>query len=337
MKALVYTGPGSAEIREIPIDPKENHAMIKVRFAGLCGTDINIFNGKHPRAKAPLVFGHEFSGEIAHIEKNDLGLKENDRVAVNPVISCGECSLCISGKGNICKKLGLLGIDWDGGFAEYVNVPLSRIHKIDDEIDFDTAALIEPLAVGIRGYKKSSLSESSHVAISGGGSIGMIVALVLENMGIRNISIIEVNDFRLRLIEKLGFKGVDASKEDVEAYFSKSTNAKGVDVLFEASGAPPALKNMTKLVAPSGQIVLLSVFKEPQEVNLLDINFKELDIFGSRMYSDKDFAEACVMAKTLQHKLKELIIPKIALVDSKNIFDNNTKDSLKTLIDCTVV
>ncbi len=158
----IYRGPavywqGKNELKkgEIKIENiKDDEALVEVKYCGICGTDIAIYNGIHPRAKYPLIIGHEFSGVVREI-RSDL-FKYGDHVVVNPLISCGQCVPCKENNEYVCQNLKILGIDTDGGFAKYAVVNTKKLHKIPDDLDLLTAALVEPFATGVHAFWKAS-------------------------------------------------------------------------------------------------------------------------------------------------------------------------------------
>lgn len=151
MKTLVYAGPGKVEVQEKPFpELRPGQVRIKVHYCGICGSDIGIFSGKHPRAKAPLVLGHEFIGIIEETAEDSKKFKKGDRVAPYLLLSCGECFACANGIPHVCDTLKLIGIDVDGGIAEFICCDEDVLFKLDDGITDKAAAVIEPLAVIIR-------------------------------------------------------------------------------------------------------------------------------------------------------------------------------------------
>jgi (R,R)-butanediol dehydrogenase/meso-butanediol dehydrogenase/diacetyl reductase len=158
-KGIVFYGINKTKIvsKRIP-QCKKGHAIIKVKCAGICGTDLIILNGQHARANPGCILGHEFSGVIHKTEGSERkDYKPGNRVVINPVYSCGECDLCKSGNYHICENKGLYGIDQNGGFTQYSRVPLTNLYKIPDSISFEEAALTEPLAVAIRAVSLSKI------------------------------------------------------------------------------------------------------------------------------------------------------------------------------------
>ena len=156
MKALVYAAPNRVEVRDVPVpQPRDRAAKIRMRYCGVCGTDIAIYAGKHPRAKAPLVIGHEFVGVIEETRGGTGRFKPGDRVVAYPLLSCGVCLPCRTGTPHVCEKLRLIGIDGDGAMADYAWIDEDVLVKVDDMLSDRIAALVEPLAVIVRSLHRS--------------------------------------------------------------------------------------------------------------------------------------------------------------------------------------
>ena len=180
MKAGTYVSPKQVEMteREIPI-PKADEALIKVSYGGICGTDMMIYHGLHPRAKAPLILGHEFSGVVEKVGENQH-VKKGDKVAVEPLLSCGKCAACRNGQMHVCEKLRYIGIDKNGGFAEYTTIPVNRLHVLPESVTEKEAAMLEPLAVAIHTVRRSKLLVGDTVAILGAGPIGLLIGIIAQ-------------------------------------------------------------------------------------------------------------------------------------------------------------
>jgi (R,R)-butanediol dehydrogenase/meso-butanediol dehydrogenase/diacetyl reductase len=148
MKAIVFHGPHDLRLDDVrEPECREGEAILEVKYAGVCGSDLTIYQGKHTRAKPPTILGHEFSGlVVARRGEGYPQVKVGERVAVDPSYACGQCELCRSGNAHICHKKGLYGVDSDGGFARYVKVALSAPHKIPEWATFEEGVLVEPQA-----------------------------------------------------------------------------------------------------------------------------------------------------------------------------------------------
>ncbi|SMB98978.1 2-desacetyl-2-hydroxyethyl bacteriochlorophyllide A dehydrogenase [Thermanaeromonas toyohensis ToBE] len=295
MKAVVYEGPRRLEVKDVPVpQPGPGEALLKVFYGGLCGTDMHIYHGVHPRAKPPLIMGHEFCGQIVALNGEAAGVKVGDKVVVEPLLSCGKCAACLSGYYHVCANLGLLGIDRDGGFAEYALVPISRVHRLPQDMPMLEAALVEPVAVAIHAVRMSRLKIGDIVAILGAGPIGTLVAETCRASG-AEVIITEVAPERLERARARGFLALNALAQDVEAEVRAVTCGKGVDVVFDAAGVPATAELSTRIVKVRGQVVVVGVFNEPPPVDYRTVSFRELDIIGVRVYNFEDYQIAADM------------------------------------------
>lgn len=318
MLAARYLGPDRIEARQVllpEIAPGE--ALVRVEACGFCGSDINIVAGTHPRAQAPLTIGHELSGSIVEIAEPTAGLAVGDRVTTYPLISCGVCYACTHGNPHVCRQLRLFGFDIDGGMAEFVKLPVDSLMKLPDDMPASIGALIEPLAVAVHGVHRVQLEGVNVAVVLGAGPIGILTALVAKQAGIPHVRISDVLPARLELATSLGLTAVPAGAL-LRAEIMKVSDQNGADVIYECAGHPSSAKEMTALVRSRGTIVNLGVFKRPVEVDLQAINFKEVEIVGSRVYERKDFQAAIEMAMSLP--LASIISREFSLDDVSDAF-----------------
>jgi threonine dehydrogenase-like Zn-dependent dehydrogenase len=302
MKALRYLAPELVKTEDIeaPVCNKDE-ALIRVYAAGICGTDMAIYAGKHPRAKPMLVMGHEFAGEIAEIRTGNAQteLKVGNKVTAYPLLSCGQCWACRNGFSHVCRDLKLIGIDRDGAFAEYVNVPLDLLVKLPDSLTYDQGALIEPLAVGVHALEMAGETAWQTAVVAGSGPIGLLVSLCLRHAGIETIIISDINAHRLQRSKKLGFNSFNSAEYDLMEFVNEVTQDEGADIVFECAGSSPAALQMCELVRPRGKVVVVSTHKEPHAVDLQRINFREITMIGTRVYTRNSYQNALQMIKDL--------------------------------------
>jgi 2-desacetyl-2-hydroxyethyl bacteriochlorophyllide A dehydrogenase len=292
MKAGLFVSEKKVVVGEIEKPTlKKGEALIKVSYAGICGTDMMIYYGKHPRAKAPLVMGHEFSGVIEEIN-GDSSFSVGDRVVVEPTLSCGTCEACISGQYYVCKTLKLIGIDMHGGFAEYVAVPINRLHRIPGELSDAHAALVEPVAVAVHTVRRSNLKVGDNVVVLGGGPIGLLIGLIAKLGGANQIIVSEISPYRLDKAKELGFVAIDAKRTNIYEQVAALTNDLGADIVFEVAGTQDTAAQMVDLTKIQGQIVVVSVFKQSPSVDLAKMHYKEISLTTTRCYSTRDFQKA---------------------------------------------
>lgn len=321
VKACLYKSSSNIVIEDIELPVlKQGEVLVKVDYAGICGTDMLIYSGNHPRVKAPLVMGHEFSGQIIEV-REQTKFSIGDNVVVEPTISCGECTACKKGNFNVCKNLKLIGIDINGGFSEYVAVPHHRIHLIPKSLSNIHASLSEPVAVGVHNIRKSEMKVGDTIAILGAGPIGLIIAMIAKVSGAKDIYITDISNYRLEKARELGFIPINSAECNVISEIKKNTNNEGVDIVFEAAGNNITAKQMTELVGIQGKIVIVSVYKEPSLVDLATMHFKELSMISTRCYSSSDFATAINIIASRQIDVDILISHIISLDDAKRGFE----------------
>lgn len=299
MLAARYVGPHRVETEEVSLPSIGNEeALIAVEACGFCGSDINIIAGTHPRAKAPLTLGHELSGRIVQINSSQSHFAVGDRVTTYPLISCGNCYACKNGNSHVCRDLRLFGFDVDGGMAQYVKLPASSLMRLPAEMPARIGALIEPLAVAVHGVGRASLQNVELAAVLGAGPIGLLTALVARARGIRQVVISDVVPARIELAKDLGLHAAAAGQE-LHRIVMELSNQNGADLVYECAGHSSSAKEMSTLVRSRGVIVNLGVFKSPVAVNMQEINFKEIELLGSRVYERKDFQAAIDLAMSL--------------------------------------
>lgn len=299
MLAARYLGPNRLEPLHVPKpELAEGEALIRVEACGFCGSDLGIVAGVHPRAREPLTLGHEFCGVIEETRGAGSDLKPGDRVTAIPLISCGHCFVCRNGSSHVCSTLRLYGIDADGAMAEYVRVPLASLVRIPSGMSPLVGALIEPLAVAVHGVSFAPADHVSTTIVLGAGPIGLLTALVATARGYGNVVISDILPFRTEFALRFGLNAVRAGTE-LKEMVTQTTAGEGADLLFECVGEASTAIAMTDLLRPRGTIVNLGVFKKPVEVNMQAVNFKELTLRGSRVYTRQDFETAIALAASL--------------------------------------
>ncbi len=295
MKAAVTTTWNHIEILERPVpEPGPNESLVRVLYAGICGSDVHIYQGHHPTAKAPVIQGHEFVGIL---EKIGPGLSPKaqigQRVVVEPLLSCGVCEACRVGHWHVCRKLGLLGIHADGAFAQYVRVPSTKIIKVPDHLDHKIAALSEPFAVGFHVCRRADLHNGETVLVVGAGPIGLIVGMVAAISG-ASVTFAEVNAARIEQARAMGFSVFDSS-QDAMQHVNQITSGEGFDVVIEVSGSQPGTLLAAEACKIRGRMVQVGFFAKRPEADLMKVIFKELTIIGSRVYTFDDFQRTVPM------------------------------------------
>jgi (R,R)-butanediol dehydrogenase/meso-butanediol dehydrogenase/diacetyl reductase len=287
MKAAVIKAVNTVEVCDVEKPRvKKGHVLLKIAYGGFCGpTEMCIIEGIHPRAKFPLVFCHEFSGIVEEVSEGSA-YRKGEAVAVNPLISCNECYVCRGGDSYICENLKLVGIDCDGGFAEYCLVPEANLVRLPEGMPLKLAAFAEPVAVGVHAVRGSAFRAGDTAMVLGAGPIGLITAMCLKAAGAGEIIVAEVDERRLEFARQLGFEAVG----DLEGF--KKNDRRVIDEIFDTTGAAAVLPYAVDLVKIKGFIAIVGKFDYPAPVNLHDVLFKELTLRGFRVYRDTEFKQA---------------------------------------------
>ena len=333
MKAALWTGTEQVEVRQIARpEPGPGEALIKVGFGGICGTDLMIYLGKHPRAKAPLVMCHEFSGTIVAADGDAFA--PGTPVAINPLLTCGTCWACTHGLPHVCATLGLVGIDRDGGFAEYVSTPLHTVKPVPAHVSLKTAALIEPLAVAVHAVRVSNLKVGDTTATLGAGPVGIMTALVARQAGARVI-VSEASPRRIAVARELGFEVIDVKEASAAEAILDATNGVGIPVVFETAGVQATLNDATRVARIGGQILQVGMPKTPPTIDMTPLLFHEVSRTPIRVYRDEDVELAIDLAASGALDLDKVVthtLPLEGLAEAMEIA-HAASDACKILID----
>jgi alcohol dehydrogenase len=311
-KAAVLVSPEEIKIEERQ-EPclGDNEVLIKVRFAGVCGTDIAIFSGKY-RVPLPLVLGHEFSGEVVEVgnktEKELIGKRvvgeiNNTCMAYR---SKDLCELCKIGLPNHCRRRTVVGIiSHDGAFSELVKIPVGSVHVLPREISFEEAVFVEPLAAAIQTFELTPVNKGDTVAVLGAGRLGTLVCAVANKLGARVIAMSR-SKWKLERAKKFGAsKVIDSSSQDSVKKIKDITNGIGADIVVEATGTPEGLSLALELVRPRGTLALKTTCGlVTASVNSMRVVVDEVRIQGSRC---GPFDKTIEMLRTGEIPVRQLI------------------------------
>lgn len=293
MKAVYMEKPWNIEISDVQVPkPKEGEALLRVKSAGICGSDIGAFRGTNGLVSYPRIIGHEIAGEVISIpENNKNGIKPGDRVIVDPYLYCGHCYPCSIGRTNCCVDLKVLGVHVDGGMAEYFCHPADMLLKVPDDMPWDIIPLAEPLTIALHGIHRLNLKAGEHIAINGAGPIGLLAAMVALHYGAEPIMIDLVKE-RLDFAKSLGVRyTINLREEDLVEKVSEYTNGRMAECVMEASGANSAIRATLDIVSHAGRIALTGWPKQETPIPTDMITRKEVDVRGART-SAGEFPEA---------------------------------------------
>ena len=293
MKAAVLKSWLNMEMCDIPMPvPAEDEALIKIKLAGVCGSDMTVYRGKHMTATVPVVLGHEILGTIESLPQGYEGkFKLGQRVLMNPIISCGHCSACKHGLLWVCENLKLLGIHVNGGYEEYCTVGVDKLVAVRDETPDDVAILGEPFAVGIHVMVNSKVQKGDKIFISGGATVGLYIAILAKAAGAERVIISEINEPRRQFVESMGIETINPTEVDAMDLMREVTGGGGFDIVYDTSGAASCILQMPDLCRCGGKLLSLGLSGDAYQFIIGKVAFKEITLVGNRLYSQEDFEE----------------------------------------------
>jgi len=264
--------------------------LIKVHRAGICGTDLHIWNWDDWAQGAiavPTVIGHEFAGEIAELGHNVQGFKVGDYVSGEGHIVCGHCRNCRAGREHLCRDTAGVGVNRPGAFAEYLTIPAHNAYKLPDDLSDEIGAILDPFGNAAHTALSFDLV-GEDVLITGAGPIGIMAGAIAKKIGARHIVITDINPFRLELAGKLGIAHtVNVAERALPEVMKELDMKEGFDVGLEMSGSPKALGDMLETMIHGGKVALLGIPTEAVSLNLNQVIFKGLTlkgIYGREMF-----------------------------------------------------
>ena len=338
MKAAVLVETGKIDIREIdrPILGRDD-LLIKTAYAGVCGSDLHAFRGKHPFRKPPVILGHELAGTVVECGGDVQGFRPGDRVTVMPLVACGTCRMCRMGRENICLNKQVPGAGaWLGSFAEYALAKASIAYKLAEGTPCELGVLAEPLAVGVHAVQRQARIEpGSRVLVLGGGTIGILTALAARAAGASDIVATDLFDFNLALTRELcGAATIHAGEAGWEEGLARAYPDK-FDATFLCSGASATVGQAVRLTRRGGRIVVTGLFLEPVPVDLTAVTLGELELIGSQIYDHRDFRAAVDWIDAGRFDFRRLVTQVFRLQQAQHaltILANRTEDAVKILL-----
>jgi threonine dehydrogenase-like Zn-dependent dehydrogenase len=301
MKAAVLESYKKFVWKEVPAPSiKDNEVLVRVQYAGICGTDMHIFPGDfHPRTRVPFIPGHEIGGLVDGTGKEVSGFHVGDKVAVDPIIWCGECPACQRHHYPACVKLKLLGVDLDGGFAEYIAVPEHMLYKAPEGLPDEYVALTEIYSIGFHANKRAGTEDGDILAIWGAGRVGQVILQAARTKTNGLIFIVDplANRLKIAVENNRNVVAIDPNDEDPSEVINYYTHGKGVDIAFEAvghaeeiRGLPNPVRSCAGSIRGGGKVCVLGLGDEPLPVLFKELIWKEGVIITSRV-SHGEFAE----------------------------------------------
>jgi threonine dehydrogenase-like Zn-dependent dehydrogenase len=335
VRAAVWNDHGSLDVVERP-DPEPRPGWVRVRVAaaGICGTDLHFYRGSFP-SPSGLLPGHEVGGTI-DVAGEGAAVAAGTAVAVEPMTTCGHCPQCLTGDYTRCDERRLLGIEGRGGLADFMTAPAASIYALPDGLEPADGALVEPLAVCVRGVRLSGLQLGDTALVLGGGTIGVLTALCARAAGAGAVAVTARHDHQRQMAEAMGATTVASAAEAGAALGGSAPDV----VLETVGGSAPTITEAVGVVRSGGTIVMLGVFDGNAKVPGLEFSRKEIRLVGSNCYARAgmrtDFDVAVGLLARHRDLVRQVVTHRFALADVNDAFAaaaDKSSGSLKVAIE----
>ncbi len=292
MRALRKESPTAGFVlHDVPVpEILDNEVLIRVRRAGVCGTDVHIHEWDawaQGRCRPPFTVGHEFAGEVESVGALVTDVKVGDRVTAEGHIVCGHCHLCRTGNAHVCPNTRIIGVDRDGAFADYIAMPATNVWQLDPDVTFEIGGIHDPMGNAFHTALHGTNLPGATVLVTGCGPIGIFAVGIAKAAGASHVVASDVNPKRLALAQAMGAHST-VHPRDAAAAVKKATGGLGVDVVLEMSGVPAAVHQAFELVRLGGRVQMLGIPAKPMDVDFAtEVIFKGITIYGvvgRRMY-----------------------------------------------------
>jgi L-iditol 2-dehydrogenase len=336
MRALVYEAPWRMALREVgDPQPGPGEVVVGVYASGICGSDVHGFTGTTGRRQPPLVMGHEVAGTVEAVGEGVTGFLRGDRVVLRSILACGSCSTCRAGRPNICLHRRSLGIHLPGGYAEAVCVPAAMAEPLPDGLDWELAAMIEPLSVAMHAVNLTPFELMDSVVIIGAGTLGLLSVLTARLRGAGTLIVVDVNPRRLAIAEELGAAiALNATETDVQAVVRDATGGHGAGAVVEAVGLEATAAQSISLARAGGHVTWIGNLQPRVELGMQEVVTRELTIQGA-YGSNEEFPLAAAALERFGGEVRRLIEHRAPLEDGPRLFTdlaNGELDAVKVIV-----
>lgn len=313
MRALRFYGIHDLRTEETEIpECGEDEALVRIAYAGICGSDLHIYNKGMFIQNIPETMGHEFDGVIEKTGSGVKNFKPGDKVTANPMVPCGTCNSCLKGSFNTCAALGFIGEVSQGCFAQYIAVKEEKLIRVPDSADLKQIALSEPLAVAVNICRRASFRPGDRVALIGAGPIGLLtIALAKQVYGVDDITAVDLSESRLKLAVKLGASKA-VQKPDENERFNK---------VIEAAGAPATFAMAAEHVEANGFLYVVSIFEKDFIFDINALVAGQITLVGCNVYTDEDLKEAVSLIAEKRVDISPVITGEYTLEEGKEAFE----------------
>ncbi|MCW8130271.1 MAG: alcohol dehydrogenase catalytic domain-containing protein [Planctomycetota bacterium] len=330
MKAVRLTGPRSLAYADVPEPvPSPGEALVRVKAAGVCFTDVEMFRGTQPYfamglAHYPLTLGHEWSGEVAAVGAGVEDFRPGDRVTGDVSLGCARCRFCLAGQYNLCVVKQEVGLcrGKDGAFAEYLTMPARHLYRLPDALSYEEGAGVEPAATCVKGIHKAGLRAGDAVLVAGDGTIGLLGVQAARAAGAGLVIATGTDERKLALSRQLGAdRVVDVRREKAAEAAREATGGYGVDLAIECSGRIPALRDCIQAARMGGTICVLGVYEKAfPDFPAAEIVVRDLTLVGS-VASPNAFVETLRFMEQGRIRVAPLVTHTLPLAEAARAFE----------------
>ncbi len=329
MKAVKIVKPDDLKIidMEKPAIDERDNVLVKIRAAGICGSDVGIYHGKNAAATYPRVIGHEMVGDVVEIGGGVTKFKVGDRVIIDQVTACGHCYACRKGRPNVCADLQVRGVHIDGGYREYMAVPESDCYRLPDSLSYEDAVMIEPTTIAVQACSRAQVTFEDDVLIIGAGALGSSILRIVRLYHPRKIIVADIEEGKLKeALEHGATDVIDSRTEDVAERAHQLTDGYGPTVVIDAACFKWSFLTACQCAGNAGRVITMGFGVDPDEINQFVITSKELDVRGSRL-QNRRFQTVIDLIGQGQIDLNGSISHRFYFQDAQKAFDfNDTHD-----------
>ena len=313
MLAAVTRAESSMELVDVPApgEPGPGEVVLRPEVVGVCGSDVHLFHGDLGDDVFPRIQGHEISAVVDAVGPGSDQVRVGERVAVWPVLACGECYPCSIGRENVCANIAIIGAHVDGALQERLRVPASQVFAVGDMAPAVTA-FVEPTSIGVRTVVRARVSAEDRVVVLGAGPIGQAVCLAASDLGAA-VLMADVVPERLEHAQAMGAQEVVCGDAAAVADQVRDwAGAGGVAVLIETTGVPAVVRSAFDVIAPAGRLVLVALSHNEVSLPLMDFPIRELDVLGVSCCNASEFAAAVDLVRRNEGAVARLITDEFA-------------------------
>jgi 2-desacetyl-2-hydroxyethyl bacteriochlorophyllide A dehydrogenase len=312
--------------------PEPGHVVVRIAATAVCHTDLEIYTGRHPGVRYPVVMGHEATGVVDAIGSGVRRVRPGQAVLINPIISCGRCDSCVAGRENLCRNAGLLGRELDGTLASHVALPEQYVYALPAGLDLEAATLAETLATVRHAQRRAAIGPGDAVVVLGQGAAGLLHTQLARHAGAGPVIAVSRSGWKLDTARRFGADRVIDGRANLVDEVRDATNGRGADVVVDAAGDPAMVAIAIEMLRPGGRLLLYAVsHRTVDRFTTFPIYYKELTIHGSRALTAEDVEPAIALLASGAIDVRGFITASYPLTGVAAAFDRYDREPERVL------